>query len=80
MDTIDTACRTALHKVMDALDEQAVEVTLLRLNIKRLQDEMDDLKANMLRYHSTLEGVAVASGRLRAKSVRLRRIMAGAEA
>jgi len=79
MDTINTACRTALHKVMDALDEQAVEVTLLRLNIKRLQDEMNDLKANMLRYHSTLEGVAVASDGLHAKSVRLKRIMAGAD-
>ncbi len=80
MDTINTACRTALHRVMDALDEQSVEVTLLRLNIKRLQDELSDLKANMTGYHRTLDAVAVANDGLYAKSVRLGRIMSRVDA
>jgi len=80
MDTINTACRTALHKVLDALDEQAVELTLLRLNIKRLQDELNDLKANMVCYDTTLDAVAVVNEDLHAKSLRLGRVMARAEA
>ena len=80
MDPINTACRTALHKVLDALDEQAVELTLLRLNIKRLQDELNDLKANMVCYDTTLDAVAVVNEDLHAKSLRLGRVMARADA
>jgi|GEM_PF-2733276 len=80
MDPINTACRTALHKVLDALDEQAVELTLLRLNIKRLQDELNDLKANMVCYDGTLDAVAVVNEDLHAKSLRLGRVMARVEA
>lgn len=55
----------ALGKVLDALDEQALELRLFQRNLKDLSFELADLKATMLEYDHSLgrvRGNAMALG------------------
>lgn len=41
---------TSLRRIQDALDEQRVEVELLRQQTATLKEEMEALRANLVRY------------------------------